>query len=358
MEGPVSERGLDARLVVHRGEAFRLDVALAISPGRTVVLLGPNGAGKSTVVAVLAGLVALDEGRIELDGRVLDAPGRGIFLPPEERRIGVVFQDYILFPHLTVAENVAFGPRSRKLTRSTKSENVVAWLRRFGLEDLAERRPGELSGGQAQRVALARALITEPSLLLLDEPLAALDASTRVRLRRTLGEHLGGFQGPRLLITHDPTEAFLLADEIHVIEAGTVTQVGTADDIRLRPRTSYAADLAGVNLLVGSAADGVVTTKGHRLHVADHDLRGPVLAAIHPRAISVHRMQPEGSPRNAWKTTVTLVESLGERVRLEVGEPLSLTAEVTPEAIGALEITAGSPVWLSIKATEIRVEAR
>ncbi len=199
--------------------------------------------------------------------------------------------------------------------------------------------------------------MTEPDLLLLDEPLAALDVTTRVRLRRDLSRHLQDFAGPQLLITHEPTEAFLLADEIHVVEDGKVSQVGTADDIRLRPRTPYVADLAGSNLLAGTASGGFVATGDRRLRVAEIGLEGAVLAAIHPRAISIHLREPEGSPRNTWQTTVDLIEVLGERVRLNVGEPLPLTVEVTPEALSALGLEVGSEVWVSIKATEIRVES-
>lgn len=356
VEDAVNPAGLDAHLVVFRGQGFTLDVPLAIPQGRTVALLGPNGAGKSTAVAALAGLIPLDGGRITLDGSPLDDPDADMFVPPEDRRIGVVFQDYVLFPHLTVAQNIAFGLRSHKVPRSVASEKAAAWLHRLGLDEYADHTPRDLSGGQAQRIALARALITEPDLLLLDEPLSALDATTRVQLRRTLADHLDQFPGPRLLITHDPTEAFLLADEIHVIEDGTITQVGTPDDIRLRPRTRYVADLAGSNLVFGTAARGIVATGSHQLHVADTHIAGPVLATIHPRAISIHRRQPEGSPRNTWETAITRIEHYGDRVRLETGDPLPLTAEVTPNAVHALQLGEGSSVWVSIKATEINVE--
>ena len=347
--------GLDARVVVARA-AFTLDVRLAIEPGETVALLGPNGAGKSTVVHAIAGLVPLDAGRIALGETVLDEPSAGIFVAPERREIGVVFQDYVLFPHLGVADNVAFGLRSRGLSRPAARARAEEWLDRLGLAGLGRRRPGDLSGGQAQRVALARALATEPDALLLDEPLAALDATTRVELRRVLADHLAGFAGPRLLITHDPTEAFLLADRIEVIEDGAVTQAGAADDIRLRPRTRYAADLAGANLVRGTASGGVVAVDGHSLAVADTAISGTVLATIHPRAIAVHRRRPEGSPRNTWETTVTRVEHYGDRVRLQTGPPLPLTAEITPGAERSLDLAPGARVWLSIKATEIGVE--
>jgi molybdate transport system ATP-binding protein len=338
-------------------DGFALDVALAIPPGRTVALLGPNGAGKSTAVAALAGLTPLDGGHIRLGGMTLDDPPDGVFVPPEDRRIGVVFQDYVLFPHLSVVENVAFGLRSRGVPKHEAHRQATPWLERLGIAGLETRKPRDLSGGQAQRVALARALIAEPELLLLDEPLAALDATTRVGLRHVLADHLAGFPGPRLLITHDPTEAFLLADEIHVIEGGAITQVGTAGDIRLRPRTRYIADLAGSNLVAGVAGAGVVAAEGHELHVGDTRISGAVLATIHPRAISLHRHRPEGSPRNTWETDITRLEHYGDRVRVQTGPPLALTAEVTPGAVEALDLHTGSAVWVSIKATEIGVEA-
>ncbi|HLF44197.1 MAG TPA: ATP-binding cassette domain-containing protein [Acidimicrobiia bacterium] len=352
-----SDQGLDASFTIRRSSEFTLEISIAIPRGRTVALLGPNGAGKSTAVAALAGLIPVDGGQIVLNGRTLDDSERGRFVPPEERRVGVVFQDYVLFPHLTVAENVAFGPRSHGMGRKPALERAALWMKRLALDDLAERRPGQLSGGQAQRVALARALAIEPDLVLLDEPLSALDVATRARLRRVLADHLTQFPGPRLLITHDPSEAFLLADVIHVIEEGRVTQVGSADDIRLRPRTPYIADLAGSNLLSGMARDGTVQIGASRLQIADHGLEGPVLVTIHPRTISLHRGRPEGSARNTWETSVTLVELLGDRARLQVEDPLALTVEVTREAVRDLELTKGAPVWVSIKATEIGVES-
>ncbi|HEX9977212.1 MAG TPA: ABC transporter ATP-binding protein [Acidimicrobiia bacterium] len=352
----MSPAGLVAHLVAHRGEGFRLDLALSIPPGRTAALLGPNGAGKSTAVAALAGLLPLDGGRISLAGVVLDDPERGVFVPSEARKVGVAFQDHLLFPHMTVLENVAFGLRSRGAGREAARAGAAEWLERLGVAGLADRKPGDLSGGEAQRVALARALATGPDLLLLDEPLSALDVTTRVELRRALAEHLAAFPGPRLLITHDPTEAFLLADEIHVIEAGAVTQTGTPDDIRLRPRTPYAADLAGSNLVAGIAEGGVVRAGGHVLHVGDRLSSGPVLATIRPSAISVHRIEPEGSPRNTWRTTVDFIEHLGESVRLRTGRPLPLTVEITEEATRVLHLAPGAEVWLSIKATAIAIE--
>ena len=356
MEGAVAS-GLEARFGLAHGDAFRLDLDLVIPPGRTVALLGPNGAGKSTAVSAIAGLIPIDSGTISLAGNTLDEPGAGIFVPPESRRVGVVFQEYLLFPHLNVVENVAFGLRSRGVSRVEALDRAGEWLRRLDLDGFEKRRPAQLSGGQAQRVALARALVIEPDLLLLDEPLSALDVTTRVELRRELDSHLEEFEGPRLVITHDPAEAFLLADDIHVIENGSVTQSGIPDDIRLRPKTSYAADLAGSNLLFGQAGDGVVVVGNHRIHIPEHDISGEVLLTIRPSAISVHKATPEGSQRNTWATSVELLEPLGERTRIRTGAPLPLTIEVTSEAATELSLRGGDVIWVAVKATDIGVES-
>jgi len=349
--------GLDAHLAVSPGEAFTLDIELHISPGGTAALLGPNGAGKSTAVAAIAGILPLDAGHVRLDGVVLDDPANGRFVPVERRRLGIVFQDYVLFPHLSALDNVAFGLWGRGIDRATARREAGRWLERFDLAPLADRRPRDLSGGQAQRVALARALAVDPSLLLLDEPLAALDVTTRGQLRRVLAEHLDVYPGPRLLITHDPAEAFLLADTIYVIEQGRITQAGTADDIRRRPVTPYAADLAGINLMAGVATDGSLTLdNGHAVAVADRSAHGPTLATVHPRAIALYAAEPHGSPRNAWPTVITVLEPLGDRVRVQLGPPVPLTAEITPAAAAALHLAPGSRVWIAIKASEIGLQ--
>ena len=345
--------GLDARVVVER-EGFVLDVSVSIPPDRTVAVLGPNGAGKTTLVEALAGLAPLDRGSVRLGDRLLDDPDTGVFVEPSERRIGVAFQDGMLFPHLSAIENVAFGLRARGLSRSEARRRAGGWLAAVGMYGLEERRPAALSGGQAQRVAFARALATEPEMLLLDEPFSALDITSRAGLRRMLREHLAGYSGPRLLITHDPTEAFLLADEVVILERGSVVQSGKADEIRLRPASPYAADLAGVNLLVGTASGRILTAGGHDLVIAEA-MEGPVIATVHPRAISIHLEQPGGSPRNSWQTTIRHVDHHGDRVRLQTGRPLPLTAEVTPDSQSSMSLFPSSSVWLSIKATEILV---
>lgn len=348
--------GLQAHFGVDRGDGFSLEVDMEIGRGRTLALLGPNGAGKTTVVEAIAGLVAVDSGSIVLDGQTLDDRESDRFVPSEERNVGVMFQDHLLFAHMSVGDNIAFGLRSRGTRGDEASSQVRKWCDRLGLSDYEHRSVSDLSGGQAQRVALARALAAKPSILLLDEPLAALDVTTREQARRVLVEHLESFEGPKLLITHDPAEAFLLADEIHIIEGGHITQVGSAEEITQGPLTDYAADLAGTNLLRGVASAGSVLVGDHPFHVAGSPDDGPVLLTIHPRAVSLHRHHPEGSPRNTWQATVTHIEVMADRSRVTTGAPVPLTAEVTTESVAALGLATGSDVWLSVKATEIGVQ--
>lgn len=352
-----AQGGLLARIVVRRGESFVLDIELDIAPGSTAALLGPNGSGKSTTVDTVAGILPLDDGRIVVDGRVLDHPGERVFVAPEARRVGVVFQRYLLFDHLDVRRNIEFGPLAQGKSRRGARDLARRWIDTFDLAELADRRPAQLSGGQAQRVALARTLASEPAVLLLDEPLAALDVSTRTELRRTLSAHLEDYAGPRLLITHDPTDAFLLADRIHVIENGRITQCGTPDDIRQRPATAYVADLAGVNLLAGVNVAGALSLDefGVTLQCADTHTVGAVLAVIHPSAVALHNEEPHGSPRNTWRTTVAAVEPLGDITRVVLAGPLPLSADVTPGAVTSLGIVPGVEVWATVKATEIQV---
>jgi len=349
--------GLDAHIHIRRSDAFTLDLELRIDPGRTMVLLGPNGAGKSTAVAALAGLLPVDAGHVTLAGRTLDDPLGNTFVAPNERRVGVVFQDYVLFPNLDVADNIAFAARSRGASRHSSRRAAQTWIDRLDLRGLERRRPAELSGGQAQRVALARALAREPDLLLLDEPLGALDVTTHNRLRRTLADHLATFGGPRLLITHNPADAFMLADSIQIIEEGRVTQTGTPDQIRHQPATPYVADVAGVNLLTGTTRDGTITLHGSSqvLHTADTHVTGPVLVTIQPRAIALYPEQPHGSPRNTWPTTIAGMEPLRDTVRVHLADPLALTVDITPEAARELHLHADSPIWATVKATEIDV---
>jgi len=237
---------LRARIVASRGD-LRLDLELSVEAGEVVALLGPNGAGKTTALAVLAGLVALEAGRVELAGRALEDPAAGVRVPPSDRRIGVVFQDLLLFPHLTALENVAFGPRAAGVDRAQARQEAQALLESLGVKELAGRRPRQLSGGQAQRVALARALAVEPDLLALDEPLSALDAAARPRvrtdLRRLLHAATQRDRRPCVLVTHDFADASVLAHRVVVVEQGRVTQTGSPQELVAAPATAYVARL-------------------------------------------------------------------------------------------------------------------
>nr|WP_308103969.1 ABC transporter ATP-binding protein [Actinocorallia sp. API 0066] len=336
--------GLSARLDVRRG-AFRLDLALDVAGGEVVALLGPNGAGKTTALRALAGLVPLDGGGITLQGRPLDK------VPVEKRPVGMVFQDYLLFPHLSVLENVAFGPRSRGVKAAQARKRAQELIARVGLTGYEKAKPGELSGGQAQRVALARALAVEPALLLLDEPLAALDAHTRLEIRAGLRGHLAAFGGVAVLVTHDALDAMVLADRLIVIEDGRIVQEGTPTEIAHRPRTDYVARLVGLNLHRGTADGVLVDVEGTRLSVAE-PLHGPVFVAFAPSAVALYRERPDGSPRNLWKATVEGVERHGTSVRVHLTGPFAAAADITPAAVADLALRPGSTVWAAVKATE------
>ena len=346
---------LRAHIVVARG-SLALDVWLKAAPGEVVALLGPNGAGKTTILRCLAGLLAIERGSIEILGEVVDDPGAGVFVPTEERSCGVMFQQYQLFPHMTVLENVAFGLRARGVAKSIAHEQARQWLDRVGNMAPERARPNALSGGQAQRVALARALASEPNLLLLDEPLAALDAATRVEVRRELRRHLVGFKGSAVLVTHDPVDAYTLADRVVIVEGGHVVQDGSFVEIASHPRSAYVAELIGVNLLTGSMMGGVFAVDGgSMLVVAAEDIDGPAIAVIRPQAVSLHTNRPEGSPRNTWRAAVIDVDHRGERVRVRLEGPIQLTAEITASAATSLGIRVGLELWAAVKATEIAV---
>jgi molybdate transport system ATP-binding protein len=361
---------LRARIGVRLGP-LDLDVELEVDDGEVVALLGPNGAGKTTVLRAIAGLQPLDAGRIELDGRALDDVDEDTFVPTDQRPIGLVFQDYLLFPRLSALDNVAFGLRARGQGKAEARQRAAAWLDRFQLADHAQAKPAALSGGQAQRVALARALATDPRLLLLDEPLAALDAQARIHVRAELRRHLATFTGARLLVTHDPLDAIILADRLVVLEQGRVVQAGTPAEVARRPRSRYVADLVGINLVHGTAsaertiavcvtnAAGVEAAEGTELTVADPVTVGAELAvAIRPQAVALHRERPSGSPRNAWPAVVADLAPDRDRVRVQLGGPVPVTAEVTPAAVAELELAPGTPVWASVKAVDLDVYER
>ena len=343
---------LEAELQLTRG-TLELDAAIEARAGETVALVGRNGAGKTTLLLALAGLAGLERGRVVLDGEVLDDSSAGIHVPTEKRRVGLLFQDYLLFRHMSVIENVAFGLRVKNMSRRDARAIALRWLEQVELASYADQRPSSLSGGQAQRVGLARALAADPKLLLLDEPLAAIDAMARAPLRRSLIAHLGRFEGSRIVVTHDPVEAVLLADRMVVLEDGRVIQTGTAEELRRRPRSAYVAELFGLNLWRGTSRGGFVTLESGIELVVPEAPAGEVLVSVSPRAVALHGAQPGGSPRNTWQGVVASVEPDHDVVRVRLEGVVPVTALVTEAAASELGLVEGARAWAAIKATEI-----
>jgi molybdate transport system ATP-binding protein len=349
---------------VRRG-TFDLRAELEATPGQTLALLGPNGSGKSTLVLALAGLLRPERGRVSLDGEILDDGGRHAHVAPQARPVGVVFQDLRLFHHLSAVENVAFPLRARGVRRTEARGRAKVLLEELGLAHREDARPRDLSGGEAQRVALARALAGSPRLLLLDEPLSALDVRARSEIRSLLRSILARFEGIRVLVTHDPVEAMTLADRLVLLEEGRVTQVGTPDEIRAAPRTPYAAELVGVNLFVGRlvplepGVGQMETAHGDVVVGWPQGASGPVDGAIgllRPVDVSLHTVRPRaGSARNVVEGVVTGLAREADRVRVRVTGAPPLAAEVTPGSSEALDLREGARVWASFKALEVRV---
>jgi molybdate transport system ATP-binding protein len=347
---------LSVDVSVSRG-AFRVRAAFEAKDGETLALLGPNGSGKSTLVETLAGLLAPDEGRVTLDGMDLTDTRSA------QRPVGIVFQDLRLFPHLSALDNVAFPLRARRNRRSEARARAADALRHVGAEQHATATPADLSGGEKQRVALARALVTEPRLLLLDEPLSALDVRSRRELRTLLRETLATFEGVRILVTHDPVEAMTLADRIVIVEDGEVTHRETPARIRSVPRTPYAAELVGLNLFSGTLralepGTGEIVSEAGAVVVGwpeDLEESSEVVGLLRPADVILHAERPAGSARNVLHGRVELVSVEGERARVRLATAPPVTAEITLGSMERLGVREGAELWASFKALEVRL---
>ena len=336
------------------------DVSLALGPAETVAVMGPNGAGKSTLLNVVAGLLHPDSGTARLDGRTLFdlTAGRGPWTAPHRRGTALLAQEPLLFPHLSVLDNVAFGPRSAGAVKHAARETARRWLAEVEATELASRRPAELSGGQAQRVAVARALAAEPGLLLLDEPMAALDIHAAPLLRRLLKRVLSKRRA--IIITHDALDALMLADRVVILENGRISEEGPTRDVLQRPRSRFSAGLAGLNFVAGQITEHGLRSAGLNLY-GQHDEPGPLpagqpgVAVFPPSAVSVFLSEAHGSPRNSFAVTITDLEPHGDGIRIRAGEGGQLSADVTRAASADLGLAPGMQVYFLIKAGAVTI---
>lgn len=338
-----------------------LDIDLSLADGERVAVLGPNGAGKSTMLAILAGVLRPDSGRAELDGHVLydrDGPRRH-WVPPHARGIALMAQDPLLFPHLSAVDNVTFGPRAAGQRGREAKATALRWLAEVGAADLAARKPAQLSGGQAQRVAIARALAASPKLLLLDEPLAALDVGAAPLLRRVLRRVLS--DRAAIIVTHDLLDALLLATRVIVLDHGHIVESGLTHDVISHPRTPFTARIAGLNLIDGIAdshgllAPGGVLVEGV-LRTAT-EAGEPAVAVFSPTAVGVYDQPPYGSPRNSFAVTITELEPRDAHVRVRARDRTgrSLLADITAATVSELDLYPGKEVVFTVKATAVTI---
>jgi molybdate transport system ATP-binding protein len=341
--------------------ARNLDIDITVADHERIAILGPNGAGKSTMLAVLAGILKPDSGRAELDGRILfDLGARSRrWVPPYARSVSLLAQDPLLFPHLSVLDNVAFGPRAAaQRTRQARS-TASHWLEEVGAAEFADRKPAQLSGGQAQRVAIARALAANPRLLLLDEPMAALDVGAAPLLRRVLRRVLA--ERSAIIVTHDPLDALLLTQRVLVLDHGRVVEAGPTADVLRHPRTAFTARIAGLNMILGTAETSGVRHAGGQLIEGVQRTRTllgePAIAVFPPSAVSVYLDHPHGSPRNTVPVIITEFEPRDDqvRVRADTRTGQTLTADVTTPVIGELDLYPGKEVFYSVKATAVTI---
>lgn len=359
------EPALDARLQVRRG-AFLLDASLRVAPGEILALLGPNGSGKSTMLQALGGLLPLDSGSVSVAGRTLSLPpalgkpGVPIALPPERRNVGLLGQDPLLFPHLSVLANITFGPRSHGLSRADAVRDAERWLEAVGLAGLGNRKPAQLSGGQQQRVAIARALVAGPDVLLLDEPMAALDVQTAPLIRTLLRESLRSSGTSAVLVTHDVLDALVIADRVAILQSGRIIDEGPKAPVLSRPRNGFIAALAGLNLVQGRVeADGAVRlSDGRRLHGRCAGPQLPIESAasvvFRPSAVEISSAAGPGRA-NQWRARISTLEPASEGIRVRFEGADAITAQVSAVEVATGGLEAGGEVWLSVPPPEVDV---
>ena len=350
-------------------ESRGVEVEFTVAAGEVLAVLGPNGAGKSTALHVIAGLVRPDSGVVRVGERLLTDTSAGVHVATHDRRVGLMLQDPLLFPHLSVAANVAFAPRShrgfrRRFSRRDSHAVAARWLTEVDAAELADRMPRQLSGGQSQRVALARALAAEPDMMLLDEPLAGLDVAAATSMRKVLRRVLAHDGRSTVLITHDLIDVLTLADRVLILESGRIAEIGSATAVLAAPRSRFGARFAGVNLVSGRAdADGVLTTEWgsawHGIPGADVVTGQPAVALFSPAAVAVYHEKPHGSPRNTVEVIVAELDSRGPAIRVRSDEQPDgapgLAADITAESAAELRLAPGDRVYFSVKAQEVTV---
>lgn len=352
--------------VAARCDRRGLDASFDLADDEVLAVIGPNGAGKSSIAAIIAGLLYADSAVVRVGDRTLTDTSRGVFVPASERQVGLLAQDPLLFPHMSVLGNVAFAARRRAGRRGARPA-AIRWLEALGVSELAARKPAQLSGGQAQRVALARALAAEPELLVLDEPLSRLDVSAGFEVRSALRTALDAHRIPTILITHDLADVVELADRVLVLEAGAVAEVGRTVGVLAAPRSAFGARFAGLNVVSGVVAPGLLHRPAVLRSDGGRDWHGVAaepltagqgaVAVFSPAAVAVYRERPGGSPRNIVEGVVAAVEATGTAFRIRLaadpGTSIGLAADVTAEAVADLRLTAGEQVWFSVKSQAV-----
>ncbi|WP_293241261.1 ATP-binding cassette domain-containing protein [Mycolicibacterium sp.] len=366
MAGSDESGGVEVRAVV---ESRDLDVEFTVAPGEVVALLGPNGAGKSTVLHVVAGLVRPERGKVRVGDRTLTDTSDGTRVGTYDRRVGLLMQDPLLFPHLSAGANVAFGARSgKRLSRRASRAVVQRWLGEVDAGDLAGRKPRHLSGGQAQRVALARALAADPDVLLLDEPLTGLDVAVAAAMRKVLRHVLSRDGRSSILVTHELLDVVTLADRVIVLEAGRIVESGPTSHVLAAPRSGFGARFAGINLVSGRVGAGttLVTDWEQVWHGSiDDGVAGalregdPVAATFHPSAVAVYREKPHGSPRNTVEVVIAELDGRGPAIRVRAddqpdGSP-GLSADITAESAADLRLSPGERIFFTVKSQEVSI---